>query len=67
MNYSLYPTKYEIIDQDDHRLCASIKCNDESTSVVELIDKVHTAESFEELSVKIIQALKLMHPEGETK
>ena len=66
MNYLLYPVKYEIIDEDDHSLCASIECNDELTSVVKLLDKVHTAESFEELSVKIIEALKLMHPKENT-
>lgn len=66
MNYSLYPMKYEIIDEDVHLLCASIECNDELTSVVKLLDKVHTAESFEELSVKIIEALKLMHPKENT-
>lgn len=66
MNYSLYPMKYEIIDEDTHVLCASIKCNDESTSVVKLLDKVHTAESFKELSDKIIEALQLMHPKENT-
>ena len=66
MNYSLYPMKYDIIDEDAHSLCASIECNDELTSVVKLLDKVHTAESFEELSVKIIEALKLMHPKENT-
>lgn len=66
MNYSLYPMKYEIIDEDLHLLCATIECNDESTSVVKLLDKVHTAESFKELSDKIIEALQLMHPKENT-
>lgn len=62
MNYKLYPVKYEIYDPDVGELCAIIECNDEATSTVQLLDKIHTAESFEELSVKIIEALKLMHP-----
>ena len=62
MNYQLYPVKYEIYDPEVEALCATIECNDEATSTVQLLDKIHTAESFEELSVKIIEALKLMHP-----
>lgn len=66
MNYSLCPMKYEIIDEDTHLICATIECNDEATSVVKLLDKVHTAESFKELSDKIIEALQLMHPKENT-
>lgn len=66
MNYQLYPVKYEIYDPEVEALYATIECNDESTSVVKLLDKIHTAESFEELSVKIIEALKLMHPKENT-
>ena len=62
MNYKLYPIKYEVYDPDIGELYATIECNDEATSTVQLLDKIHTAESFEELSVKIIEALKLMHP-----
>ena len=62
MNYKLYPMKYEVYDLDSDIICASIECNDEVTSTVQVLDKIHTAESFEELSVKIIEALKLMHP-----
>lgn len=66
MNYKLYPIKYEVYDPDAGELCATIECNDEATSTVKVLDKVHTAESFEELSVKIIEALKLMHPKEKT-
>lgn len=62
MNYQLYPVKYEIYDPEVEALCATIECNDEVTSTVQVLDKIHNAESFEELSVKIIEALKLMHP-----
>lgn len=62
MNYKLYPVKYEIYDPELGELCATVECNDEASSTVLVLDKIHTAESFEELSVKIIEALKLMHP-----
>ena len=62
MNYKLYPIKYEVYDPEVDALCAIIECHDEATSTVEVLDKIHTAESFEELSAKIIEALKLMHP-----
>ena len=66
MNYTLYPTRYEIYDPEIGELCAIIECNDEATSTVTVLDKIHTAESFKELSVKIIEALKLMHPKENT-
>lgn len=34
----------------------------DATSTVQVLDKIHTAESFKELSDKIIEALQLMHP-----
>lgn len=64
--HKAYPTRYEIYD-DIGELEASIEMFDAECSEINLKTRIHSPESFKELSAAILKCLKTMHPKGETK
>lgn len=56
-----YPTRYEIYD-DIGELEASIEMFDAECSEINLKTRIHSPESFKELSAAILKCLKTMHP-----
>ena len=59
-DYRLEVFGIEIVYADDH--AATVKAFDECASEVTLVYKVHTPESWRELSAKIEEALLQIHP-----
>lgn len=64
--HKAYPTRYQIYD-DIGELEASIEMFDAECSEIDLKGRVHSPESFKDLSATILKCLKTMHPKGETK
>lgn len=59
--HKAYPTRYEIYD-DIGELEASIEMFDAECSEINLKTRIHSPESFKELSAAILKCLKTMHP-----
>lgn len=62
MTATAHPVAYEIYDDQDKTLLATVKMFDESASEVE-IKSVHNATSWQEVSRAVFLALKTMHPD----
>ena len=59
------PTGYEITDTETGDMMAKIQCFDEACSSIDLCGRVHTTESWAELSKAIFKALAQLHPEAQ--